>query len=205
MLFPVDEVLGSLSWRQFADDLVVLDQLTVDRDHHGEGIGPELTAAFVDLLSPRNIMADSAGVTVEPFASQYLEKLLQYDMDVFHCDRASLVKRLVEGAYSVSLLAFDDDMELLGYGVVQEMSNGTGDVSVLLADEEAIAVTLLRALAQNPATPRLLKLTSPAPSEHRNHCFATRVGFSVRQAYVCRFTRRKQVIDVSRVFSFGAL
>ncbi|XP_037285666.2 uncharacterized protein LOC119178561 [Rhipicephalus microplus] len=151
------------------------------------------------------LQADAAGVTVKRFESQYLEKLLQYDMDVFHCDRASLVKRLVEGAYSVSLLAFNDDMELLGYGVVQEMTDGTGDVSVLLADEEAIAVTLLRALALNPATPRLLKLTSPAPSEQRDHCFAVRVGFSVRQAYVCRFTRWKQIIDVSRVFSFGAL
>ncbi|KAL3214060.1 hypothetical protein MRX96_035034 [Rhipicephalus microplus] len=151
------------------------------------------------------LQADAAGVTVELFESQYLEKLLQYDMDVFHCSRASLVKRLVEGAHSVSLLAFNDDMELLGYGVVQEMTDGTGDVSVLLADEEAIAVTLLRALALNPATPRLLKLTSPAPSEQRDHCFAVRVGFSVRQAYVCRFTRWKQIIDVSRIFSFGAL
>ncbi|XP_065285949.1 uncharacterized protein [Dermacentor albipictus] len=240
-----DSVLGSVSWCQFADELVILDQVTVERDHHGMGIGPELMAALVDLLASKNLMvriaenveeafvlemplfpyrhstlllstwpaplqlqrlqADVAGVTVAPFESQYMDKLLRYDLDVFHCHRAPLVKRLVEGEYSVCILAFNEDVELLGYGVVQEMSNDTGDVSVLLADDDAIAATLLRALAQNPATPRLLTLASPAPSDRRSDCFATRIGFSVRQAHVCRFTRRKQVIDFSRVFSLGAL
>ncbi|XP_077512899.1 uncharacterized protein LOC144124111 [Amblyomma americanum] len=240
----MDVVLGSASWCRFASDLLLVDQVTVDHDHHGMGIGPELMAAVVDTVtenlmvripehaerafvremppfpyrhstlllstwpapvSPTLLPEDAAGVTVMPFRSEHMERVLRYDLDVFHCQREPLVERIVKGEKSISALAFNEEMELLGYGVIQEMNNNTGDVSLLLADDKVIAGNLLRALAQHSSAPKLLTLTSPAPPDDRSSCFATRMGFSVRQAYVCRFTRRELFVNYPRVFSFGAI
>lgn len=44
-------LLGSISWYEYAKDLLILDQLTVIREYHGQGIGKELLWALVETVT----------------------------------------------------------------------------------------------------------------------------------------------------------
>ncbi|XP_064454831.1 uncharacterized protein LOC135366109 isoform X2 [Ornithodoros turicata] len=140
---------------------------------------------------------------------EIINEVIKYDEDVLRCNRDALVQHLLHlpgGQCKIAVRERKGVESVIGYGVIQEMSNGSGDVSVLLANGRNVAAILLRALvAKFPlAVTAGVMVTSPALPD-ANRSFAQQMGFKMRQSYVCRFSKREHPFDLVRIYSLGGV
>ncbi|CAN7997279.1 unnamed protein product [Ixodes pacificus] len=154
------------------------------------------------ILTKEDLRVRNSHVTVNNFKETLLGVLCRYDIGVVKVDRSILLQATIDEEGALTKVAFGEDGKVVGYCVVQEMSDGSWCFYQLSADDRDIARMLIRSFVDScPMASNVgVVLICPLwPDEEHN--FLHDLGWKVKSRSVCRFSSYEIDFDYSRIYS----
>ncbi|CAN7977560.1 unnamed protein product, partial [Ixodes persulcatus] len=154
------------------------------------------------ILTKDDLRVRKSHVTVNNFKETFLGVLCRYDIGVVKVDRSILLQATIDEEGALTKVAFGEDGQVVGYCVVQEMSDGSWCFYQLSADDRDIATMLIRSFVDScPMASNVgVVLICPLwPDEEHN--FLHYLGWKVKSRSVCRFSSYEIDFDYSRIYS----